>query len=340
MANKIVLISDDSDFFDYIRTKLELRKSDELYTFDYDSIPEKFHLLETSVLIINSENSKEKALDLLNLFKGTPIIISAYNDDEIFRRKCYRAGAIDFITLLIPDSDFRARMIPALTIASLLEKNKFYRDILASNNVLSTENEVLLNYDEILEKELKEINLGKRKAVFAAISPNDTSKFLIQSSLIESIILNNIRKGDLLMNYAPNKYFLLMFDIDVIALEKIWNKISTQFHQQMYIGFCNITNQKREQLINEVLNKLHTAINQNRGYISKNEMKSFESSDIGYTNFKMFKQEFLKKIPCNSVSSVVELSSTRRNHSFYIGKHSPAVGSTGLEKSACFKNRG
>lgn len=57
MANKIVLISDDSDFFDYIRTKLELRKSDELYTFDYDSIPEKFHLLETSVLIINSENS-------------------------------------------------------------------------------------------------------------------------------------------------------------------------------------------------------------------------------------------------------------------------------------------
>ena len=39
MASKIILISDDSNFFDYIKPKLELRKSDELFMYNFDSIP-------------------------------------------------------------------------------------------------------------------------------------------------------------------------------------------------------------------------------------------------------------------------------------------------------------
>ena len=52
MSDKIVLISDDSDFFDYIRTKLALRKSDELFCFSFDNVPEKLHLLSTAVFIV------------------------------------------------------------------------------------------------------------------------------------------------------------------------------------------------------------------------------------------------------------------------------------------------
>ena len=104
MANKIVLISDDSDFFEYIKPKLELRRSDELFVFNFDSIPERLHLLETGVLIVNSENAKEKTLDLLKILKETPVIVSSFNDDDVYRRKCYRAGAFDFITILTPDA--------------------------------------------------------------------------------------------------------------------------------------------------------------------------------------------------------------------------------------------
>ena len=101
MPGKVVLVSDDSDFFEYLIPKLELRKSDELFTYSFDSIPDYLHLLQTCVLIINSENSQEKTLELLNLFKSTPLIIFTYNDDDIFRRKCYRAGAFDFLTVLM-----------------------------------------------------------------------------------------------------------------------------------------------------------------------------------------------------------------------------------------------
>ncbi|MBQ7764593.1 hypothetical protein IJ384_04405 [bacterium] len=301
MSSKIVLISDDSDFFEYLKTKLELRKSDELFLYDFDAIPEKIHLLESSVLIVNSENSQEKTLDLLKIFINTPIIVMAYNEDDNFKKKCFRLGAFDFMPLLISDSEFRARMIPAMSISGLLEKNKQYRDLLVKKQVLAQHNDVYLDYNYILDKKLEEIQGGYKKAVFGAIAPNEKTKYLLHSDVIESTILNNIRKNDILMNYAPNKYFLLMFDINMDSAQKLWTKISEQFQEKVYIGLCTISNQKREQLINEALNKLHEAINFDKSIVNKNSnpvnsLSMIQGSASPYSNFKMFKQEFGRKI--------------------------------------------
>ena len=246
MANKIVLVSDDTDFFEYIKTKLELRKSDEVFTLKFDSVPDKIQFLETAVIIVDSENSKEKTIDLLKLFNGAPIIVTAYNEDDSFKRKCYRVGMLDFITLLTSDSDFKAKMLPALAISSLLEKNKQYKDFLVMKKFITETNEVFLDYETVLDNALNKLIKEKRKAVFIAISPNDKTKFLVNSNLIESIILNNIRKCDILMTYAPNKYFLLVYDLDMNSAEKLWGKICSQFSEKVYAGFCNVLNQKSQ----------------------------------------------------------------------------------------------
>ncbi len=291
MAGRIVLISDDTDFFEYIRQKLELRKSDELFMFSFDNVPEKLPLMETSVLIVNSENSEDKTLDLLKLLRGTPAIVFAYNEDDVFRRKCYRLGMFDFMTILTPDAEFRARIIPALTIASILEKNQQYREILVNDNYITPNNEVFLNYNYILDKELEDINSGKKNAVFAAIAPNDKTKFLLTANMIETVILANIRRNDILMSYAPNKYFLLMYDTNISSAQSLWEKVSSQLPQKLYAGFVNVSNQKRQQLINEVLNKLHESINNDRNIPTSTPINGLES----YTNFKLFRQEFGKK---------------------------------------------
>ena len=94
MSSKIVLISDDSDFFDFIKLKLELRKSDRLFTLCFDEVPEKMNSIKTAVLIVNSENRCQETIDLLKIFNYmTPIIVTAYNDDEAFkaarRQECF-----------------------------------------------------------------------------------------------------------------------------------------------------------------------------------------------------------------------------------------------------------
>lgn len=301
MAGRIVLISDDTNFFDFVKLKLELRKSDELFSFTFDAVTEKIHLLKTSVIFIDAENSKEKTLDLLAILKGIPTIVFVYNEDENYKRKCFRAGAFDFMHLLISDSDFRSRMIPAFTVASLLEKNSYYRSILEDYNYISKENEIFFDYANIIDRELQTISLNVKKAIFLAISPNDKQKYLINSSVLEVVLLNNLRKNDIIMNYAPNKYFLFMFDIDLASAQKVWDKITSQLPEKIYAGLCVVSNQKREQLINEALNKLHTAINNDKNILEKsepNENKNITSTfwDSNYSNFKMFRQEFVKKL--------------------------------------------
>ena len=298
MANKIVLVSDDADFFDFIKAKLELRKSDELFCFSFDDIPEKSSFLEASVLIVNSENIEDKTLDLLRLFNGLPFIIMSYNDDDIFRRKCYRAGAIDFMTLLTPDAEFRARIIPALNVAGVLGKTTQYRKILVKKHLLDNENEIFIDYDYILDNELISINTNRQQAVFAAISPSEKSKFLLKQQCIEAIILNNLRRNDIVMRYAPNKYFVLFPNTDIKSVEKLWNKMKAAFQQKMYIGLCTITNQTKQQLINDVLNKLHSSINNDKqeATISAQNPINCINSKIQYSNFKMFKKEFGKQM--------------------------------------------
>ena len=92
MQNKIVLISDDSDFFDYIIPKLSLRKSDEVFRFGFYELPDKVHLLKSSLLIINSENHYEQTLELLDIVNDVPIIVFSYNDDEKFKIEAYKKG--------------------------------------------------------------------------------------------------------------------------------------------------------------------------------------------------------------------------------------------------------
>ena len=303
MAGKIVLVSDDSDFFDYIRTKLELRKSDELFTFSFDDIPEKLHLLSSSVIIINSENSQDKTLALLKILKGIPSIVSAYNDDEVFKRKCYREGMFDFITLLTPDADFRARMLPVLGIASLIEKNKLYRDILVKNNIITKNNEIFTDYNNIIDNSLEAIKESHIKAVFGAISPNDKTKFLITANTIETILLNNIRKNDIVMNYAPNKYFILLLDTSLDEAKALWNKINANFSNNLYAGFVTITNQKRAQLIDSALNSLHNSINRVSSVINNSITDNSVQIVSSYNNFKLFKQNFEQKIE-NTIAPV------------------------------------
>lgn len=290
MQGRVVLITNDSDFFEFIVPKLKLRKSDELFRFKFEDIPEKLHLLQTSVLIINSESSKEQTIELLRMLKDNPTIIFSFNEDENFKIACLKTGALSYFTPMTSDDEIDIGLTSALNVSSLLMKNLRYREILEKNNCITPNNEVFLDYVNVLDRELEKINKTSTPSVLAAISPNEKTKFLIKPNQIETIILNNIRKNDILMNFAVNKYFLLLFDTDIDGAQKIWAKISSQIPEKIYAGFAKTFSKSRQQLINEALNKLHEAINYEKIAVS------MSNSEASTNNFKQFRQDFNKKI--------------------------------------------
>lgn len=293
MQSRIVLVSDDSDFFEYIRPKLRLRKSDELFLYGFDKLPSNLHLIKSSMLIINSEGAQDKTIDLLNLLKGTPSVVFAYNEDSEYKISVYRHGAMAYVTPFMPEEELQARLIPPLSVTGLLQINNRYREILVRNNLIMPNNEVFIDYEYVLDKELEKINSSGMRAVLGAISPNEKTKFLIQQNQIETLILSNIRKNDILMNFAPNKYFILLYDINVEAAQKLWEKIRAKFGEKIYAGFVNVTSKTRQQLINEVLNRLHEAINYDKGAQTASTVSSIDARG---GNFKIFRQDFKKKI--------------------------------------------
>lgn len=300
MSNRIALISNDKDFFDYIKPLLSLRKCDEIFSFTFASVLKKLKYLKNAVIIINSEGAKDRTLDFLKILSNNPIIVSSFNSDNDYDMQCMQNGALALINLLSESDEINAKLKLAQKHTEFLDKILRYENILVKNNIFSSNNGVLKKYDEILDETLQNIYDKSIKAVFVAISPSNTAKFLLKPEAIESIILDNIRQSDLLMNYAPNKYFLLLFNTDIDNASKIWNKIKTNLPEEIYAGFSAITNQKRQQLINEVLNKLHEAIN-NKVDITEQKIDSIENLNIGlndlggYSNFKLFKQDFEKK---------------------------------------------
>ena len=291
MQSRIILVSDDADFFEYFSAKLKLRKSDELYKFSFDETLEKLHSVTSALMVINSEAAQDKTLMLLNILHDVPAIVFFFNEDEDFKIKAYKNGMFDYITPLTSDKEIEAKFIPALNTVTSLTKSKLYREMLVNKNLITKNNEVFLDYESILDKELEKIKQKSEKAVLLAISPNEKTKFLLKPNQIETIILNNIRKNDILMNFAANKYFLLIFDADIESAKKIWEKIRAQLPEDIYAGFANVYNKSRQQLVSEALNKLHESIN-------CNVIEKQQDNNIRYSgeNFKFFKQEFNKNI--------------------------------------------
>jgi len=289
MQDRLVLISDDSDFFEYIVPKLDLRKSDELFRFNFSELPEKLHQLRSALLIINSENNQTKTLDLLNIVKGTPSIVFGYNDDTKFKLSAYKAGMFAYFSLMTPDEEVKASLIPALREISCLKKKDLYRELLVKNNLITENNEVFLACNSVLDSEIQKIQKASADAVLLAISPDDKSKFMIQANQIETVVLSNVRSDDIMLNYAPNKYFILLKNSDLDNAHSLWQKISSHFSEPVYAGFAYAGKKSREELINEVLNNLHRAINQK---ISA----SLKSEEVQGKNFKFYREEYKKKL--------------------------------------------
>ena len=83
--------------------------------------------------------------------------------------------------------------------------------------------------------------------------------------------------------------FLLLYDTDIKSAEKIWLKIIKYIPEKIYAGFVKLGNKSREYAVNEVLNKLHEAIN--KEYIYSHD----EPETVNNSNFKAYRYEYNKK---------------------------------------------
>ena len=251
MTYKVVLVSNDNNFFEYFKEKLFLRKSDELFTFKFEELNKKVNYLSDAILIFDSENNKQLTLNFLKKSFNIPTIITVFNEDLDFKNECYKLGAFDFISIAMSDEELKYRLKPVFKFSGLIKTNKKYVDLLVENDVMSDTNGVFKQANKVIDKELEKIKLRKQKAVFLAISTEEKNKFLVKQHQLETIILNSIRQDDVLISYAPNKYYLFLYNADLDIALKIIENLNKNLSQRIYAGISVVYNQVRQQLISE-----------------------------------------------------------------------------------------
>lgn len=291
----IILVSDDSNFFEYIVPKLSLRKCDEIYKFNFEKFKSNLDLFKASLVIINSENSESKTLDLLEGIKEMATLVFAYNENPKFMLEAYQKGMNEYISLLISDEELQAKLVPLFIHVSMLERNLQFREVLNNNKLLLKDSDTFTNYNSILDAEIEKINMKSQSAVLVAISTLEKDKIKIKPIELEMIISKNIRKTDIFIKYAINRYFLILHNVNIDLAKKIIDNIITKIPDKIFTGYANILSKKRQQVVDEVLNRLHESIKYDQYFMrtEKNPIKELGSSN---ENFKIFKQEFHKKI--------------------------------------------
>ena len=234
-------------------------------------------------------------MDLLEKIKDVPTIVFAYNENPDFMLSAYKKGMNEYLSLLISDEELQAKMVPLFINVSLLEKNLQFREMLHNNKLLLQDSDTYTDYNSILDFEIEKINATSQSAVLAAISTQEKNKAKIKPFELEKILSNNIRKSDVLMKYAINRYFLILHNVNLELAKKIIDNIIKKIPDKIFVGYANILSKKRQQVVDEVLNRLHEAIKYDKDYVrsEKNPIKELGSTN---ENFKVFKQEFNKKI--------------------------------------------
>ena len=289
MSGKIILVSDDIDFYEFILPKLSVKNYEHIIKSNFDSFIDNIDSLENSIIIVNSENNQNRTLELLTIISDSPIIVFSYNYDEQFMTDAYNAGMFSYITLTTSDKTFKAILQPAIKYLSLKNKNERYRKLLVLNKVIDIHNEIYHNSKQILEHELLNIDFENENMIIAAICSDEKSKFTIHYNQIETIILNNIRDNDIVINYAPHKYFILFKNIEFNEAETTINNILKNFPLALHAGISLIRTKNCKQVINDVLYKLQLSINNKLG-------NNNNKDDILTENFKLYREEFNKKI--------------------------------------------
>ena len=133
MQNRVVLVSNDNNFFEFMLPRLSLRKNDDVFRFSYNVFLEKISLLSASIIILDSENYKDNILYILKNHSDLPIIVFGYNEDLEFKKEILKFGVPYYITPLTTKNEFQYIFKNLLKIAALQERNRFFKSILIEN---------------------------------------------------------------------------------------------------------------------------------------------------------------------------------------------------------------
>lgn len=307
--NTVFLISKSTNAAEIVQSKILLmRNIDDFVHVDYKNCFEEISKAHPCAIFFDVRDHEEEFYEFIKKIKQTPslstasviLLFNTVNEEVLCN--AFEAGISDFLTLNSFDSEFTVRVLWAIQKKEHAQDFQNKKNILAQLNILDKKTDIYTkNYTYTILKEQSK----KKSGTLAVIAPDVNTRSKLSPQLLASIVRKNVRITDTLGFSGDFKLYAWFSHANPQTVVDILEKIKKQLPPQCTIsaGIAQSTSfDIAEENANKALSDALLAENSSVVY-KETKKEEVQGEVVSYKNYKMFKQNFLKKFE-NIVSPI------------------------------------
>ena len=312
MKNNIILITDNGNITQKMQKSIFLLREKDCFESIrpnncFEIIKEKkpsvifYHYTKTDNEIEDYKNT-ENLYNFITKVKQNPVlnnssIILLYDRiDEDVLCGAFEKGISDFLPTFASDTELTIRTLWSIQKKESQIEYKKKTNILSKLNIIDAKNNVYT--EKYIQEILREENL-KNWGTFVALAPDVNIRSKISPQALMSSVKSIVRTNDILGYASDFKIYLWFREAKKEDVEKILEKLKKLLTSNFpicagYIEVRDIEFDVAEEIANRALSK--ALLRGNSFICGKESDKKEQSQEKTSTNYKLYKDNFLKKL--------------------------------------------
>lgn len=304
--NSLFFISGSKKTALVVQTKIMLaRETDEFVHADFQGCFDDVKKACPSVILFDVSGHEKEFFDFLNKYRQTPAlqsipIIPVFKEiDEDTLCTAFELGISDFLTLRASDSEFTVRILLAMRQKERESDFENKKNILSQLKILDKKTGIYAkNYTYTIIKAQSKKCTGS----FAVIAPDVNTRNKLSPEHLASLIKNNIRISDFIGFSGDFKIYTWFPETEPENVLYILNKIKKLLPAECKIsaGVAKTSEtdfDRTEEAANKALSR---ALLKENSFVVARAKEEINDTSVknpdDYKNFKMFRQDFYKKL--------------------------------------------
>lgn len=305
--NSILLISDDKNFAEVLKSKLIfLRKDDAIITSNFDEAEQNLKLSLANIVLVHESTSKTETSELIKFLRQNKdiciiLLANAYNEEFILT--CYDIGIDDFAMSNAEAFELVIRVVNNIKHNSIklqaLQNSKILEQLHVTDETTGIYN---YNYAQQVIENAIDNNLYK-DGIFMVISPSESTKLSFSLEKMSNAISKSVRVNDVVTFGRGARFYIFLPKSDINGALVVLNKIKENYGENIEIcaGISGIANKSFSDFEKDALQALSDALATNASYILADDKEEtldewLEDTENEPQNYKIFKQIFNKKL--------------------------------------------
>lgn len=298
--SKIAIVSDKTTLHQTIQSKLILlRKDDVIIKCDTENAIKSTS--DADIILLHTPELTERTLDLITTLKGKTneiiLILETYNPKVLLNT--YDKGIYDFCTINVTNYELLIKIINAKKALKKEKNLETLKNILKNKGSLKHYSEVYTNIADIING--NNIPEFRNSTILALTLIPDNQKNLNINNFENNI---PVRENDIIINYEPSKYLILLPQTSLQNGIPVFNKIS-EYSQTNIKGVIFEYNNENANEIKNKIKRLETELDNTNENLLTWEFKESEETEDDWLNteitetkknYKIFQNIYNKKI--------------------------------------------